>query len=244
MDKTAILWRMDTPDHLCPYGLKAKDLLERKGFRVEDHLLKSKAEADKFKAEHHIETTPQAFIDDRRIGGYDAVRQFFGMKKLKDTGTKYDPVIAIFAVSLAMAGAFTWYVGGSFSSPQLLFWFIAIAMILLAVQKLKDLSGFSLQFITYDVLAMRWIPYSYIYPFAEAYTGVGMLAGFPPLAVAPVGIFIGTVGAVSIVKAVYIEKKAIKCACVGGDSEVPLGFISLTENLLMLGAGVWMLLRM
>lgn len=44
-----------------------------------------------------------------------------------------------------------------------------------------------------------------------------------------------------MIKAVYIEKRDIKCACVGGDSNVPLGFISLTENLFMMGMGIWMI---
>ena len=45
-------------------------------------------------------------------------------------------------------------------------------------------------------------------------------------------------------KAVYIDKRELKCACVGGDSNVPLGFVSLTENLMMIGMAVWMLARM
>jgi hypothetical protein len=49
------------------------------------------------------------------------------------------------------------------------------------------------------------------------------------------------IGAVSVFKEVYINKRELKCACVGGDSKVPLGFISLTENLMMIGMGVWML---
>jgi hypothetical protein len=49
------------------------------------------------------------------------------------------------------------------------------------------------------------------------------------------------IGAVSVFKAVYLDKRELKCACVGGDSKVPLGFISLTENLMMIGMGVWML---
>ena len=57
----------------------------------------------------------------------------------------------------------------------------------------------------------------------------------------PVAIFIGTVGAVSVFKAVYIDKRDLKCACVGGNSNVPLGFVSLTENLMMIAMGVWML---
>jgi hypothetical protein len=51
-------------------------------------------------------------------------------------------------------------------------------------------------------------------------------------------------GAFSVFKAVYIDRRELKCACVGGDSNVPLGFVSLTENLIMVLMGVWMPLRM
>ena len=57
---------------------------------------------------------------------------------------------------------------------------------------------------------------------------------------APLALFIGTIGAVSVFKAVYIDKRELKCACVGGSSNVPLGFVSLTENLFMMGMGLWM----
>ena len=60
--------------------------------------------------------------------------------------------------------------------------------------------------------------------------------------VAPVGIFIGAIGGWSVFKAVYIDKRELRCACVGGGSNVPLGFVSLSENLGMLGMGIWMLL--
>ena len=38
-DKTAKLYRMVMEQHLCPFGLKSKDLLERQGYLVEDHHL-------------------------------------------------------------------------------------------------------------------------------------------------------------------------------------------------------------
>ena len=115
-------------------------------------------------------------------------------------------------------------------------------MTLLAVQKLKDLYSFTNSFITYDLLAMRWIRYGYIYPFIEAYAGIGMVAQLQPLAVAPFSLFIGTVGAISVFKAVYIDKRQLKCACVGGDSSVSLGFVSLSENLFMIAGALIMLL--
>ena len=58
----------------------------------------------------------------------------------------------------------------------------------------------------------------------------------------PIALFIGTVGAASVFKAVYIDQRELKCACVGGSSNVPLGFISLTENLMMVAMAVWMAL--
>ena len=50
----------------------------------------------------------------------------------------------------------------------------------------------------------------------------------------------GTGGAISVFKAVYIDKRELKCACVGGSSNVPLGFVSLTENIMMVAMAVWM----
>ena len=90
------------------------------------------------------------------------------------------------------------------------------------------------------------MPYGYAYPFLELYAGVGMMALIGTGSaliwlVAPVAIVIGSIGALSVIKAVYIEKRDLKCACVGGGSNVPLGFVSLSENLIMLGMGLWML---
>ena len=76
----------------------------------------------------------------------------------------------------------------------------------------------------------------------EAYAGIGMVAQLPALAVAPFSLFIGTVGAISVFKAVYVDKRELKCACVGGDSNVPLGFVSLSENLFMIVGALIMLL--
>jgi hypothetical protein len=58
----------------------------------------------------------------------------------------------------------------------------------------------------------------------------------------PVALLIGGIGAVSVFKAVYIDRRDIKCACVGGSSNVPLGFVSLTENLMMIAMAIWMAL--
>ena len=95
-------------------------------------------------------------------------------------------------------------------------------------------------FLNYDLLARRWVRYGYVYPFGEALAGVLMIAGALTWISAPVALIIGTIGAVSVFKAVYVDKRELKCACVGGSSNVPLGFVSLTENLVMIAMGLWM----
>lgn len=242
MSKTAILYRMVTDNHICPFGLRSKDLLEREGYDIDDRPLTSREETDAFKAKHNVKTTPQTFINDERIGGFDDLRTYFGKGEAGQTGTTYTPVIAIFSVAALLALAFQYTVAGAYFSIRTLMLFIAFSMSLLAVQKLKDLFSFTNSFITYDLLAMKWLRYAYIYPFVEAYAGIGMVAQLPALAVAPFSLFIGTVGAVSVVKAVYIDKRELKCACVGGDSNVPLGFVSLTENLFMIAGALLMFL--
>ncbi|CAD5263981.1 Glutaredoxin [Alteromonas sp. 38] len=240
MSKTAILYRMVTDDHICPFGLRSKDLLEREGYDIDDRPLTSREETDALKAKHNVKTTPQTFINDERIGGYDDLRTYFGKGEAGQTGTTYTPVIAIFSVAALLALAFQYTVAGAYFSIRTLMLFIAFSMTLLAVQKLKDLFSFTNSFITYDLLAMKWLRYAYIYPFVEAFAGIGMVAQLPALAVAPFSLFIGTVGAVSVVKAVYLDKRELKCACVGGDSNVPLGFVSLTENLFMIASALLM----
>jgi glutaredoxin len=242
--KTAKLYRMVMPDHVCPYGLKSKDLLERQGFTVEDHHLETRENTEAFKKAHGVDTTPQTFIGGERIGGYDDLREHFGQRVKDEDETSYEPVIAIFSVALLMAIAASWHAFGSVLTVRAFEWFIAISMCILAIQKLQDVESFSTMFLNYDLLARRWVRYGYVYPFGEALAGILMVAGALIWIAAPVALFIGTIGAVSVFKAVYIDKRKLKCACVGGSSTVPLGFVSLTENLMMIAMGIWMPLRM
>ena len=242
--RTAELYRMVMPDHLCPYGLKSKHLLESQGFEVEDRQLTTRAETEAFMETHGVETTPQTFIGGARIGGYDALRAHFGKPVRAGGETTYLPVIALFGMAAAMAVAGVWAGFGTLATWRLAEWFIAIAMCLLALQKLRDVESFSTMFLNYDLLARRWVPYGYVYPFAEGIAGVLMIAGVLIWIAAPLALFIGTVGAVSVFKAVYVDRRELKCACMGGSSDVPLGFVSLTENLMMVAMALWMLARL
>ena len=239
--RRAILYRMVMPDHTCPWGLKAKDLLQRQGYEVDDRPLTSRAETEAFKAEHGVATTPQAFVGGKRIGGYDDLRRFLGKRVTDPKATSYRPVVALFIMTALMALSLEYASGRPLLTMHALQMFIAISMSVLALLKLQNIDTFSAMFLNYDLLARRWVPYSYVYPFAEGAAGVLMIAGALNWISIPIALFIGTIGAVSVFKAVYIDKRELKCACVGGSSNVPLGFISLTENLMMVGMALWML---
>jgi glutaredoxin 3 len=72
----AILYRMVLPDHTCPFGVRAKEMLEMSGYEVDDRVLASRKEVDAFERGHGVETTPQVFIDGERIGGCDDLEEY------------------------------------------------------------------------------------------------------------------------------------------------------------------------
>ncbi|RYD53694.1 MAG: glutaredoxin [Sphingomonadales bacterium] len=241
--KRAMLYRMVMPGHVCPFGLKSRWLLERHGYTVDDRWLKTRAETDAFKAEHGVKTTPQTFIGGKRIGGHDDLRRFFGGHVPEPGETSYTPVVAVFAMTALMAMATSHAVSGSPFTVRAGEWFVSFSMVVLAMLKLQDVERFSTMFLNYDLLGSRWVPYAYVYPFAEGLAGVLMAANALDWLSIPLALFIGGVGAASVFKAAYLDRRELKCACVGGASNVPLGFVSLTENLFMIAMAVWMLAR-
>ena len=134
--RKAVLYRMMMPQHTCPYGLKAKDLLERQGFQVEDHWLTTREETDRFKADHGVKSTPQTFINGQRVGGFDDLRRHFGRAANDPNATTYTPVVAVFSMTALMALAASYAVYGTPLTVRTAEWFIAFSMCVLAVLKL------------------------------------------------------------------------------------------------------------
>jgi glutaredoxin len=78
--RTAILYRMVLPDHTCPFGVRAKELLAEHGYDVDDRILRSREEVDRFEQEQGVMTTPQVFIDGQRIGGSDELESYLSRR--------------------------------------------------------------------------------------------------------------------------------------------------------------------
>mgnify|MGYP002653778189 CR=1 FL=1 len=151
-----------------------------------------------------------------------------------------------YLAGVLLAVAVAWGTGGAaaLATAHAVQLFLGFATALLALQKLRDIEGFVNGFLGYDMLAQRVPRYARVYPWAEALVGLLMISGAAVWLMAPLALVIGGIGAVSVFKAVYVDRRELKCACVGGQSNVPLGFVSLTENLVMIGMAVWMVARM
>lgn len=243
MKQRATIYRMVTDDHLCPWGVKSKDLLRRHGYDVEDHHLTTAEANDQYKEENGYDETPQIFIEGKHVGGYDELREHLGKSPDPKEGKSYQPVLAVFAITFLMAVTTSWAATGGFAPIRLAELFVAFSMCVLSILKLQDLRSYATGFVQYDLIARHYVPYAYLYAFIEGLGGILMIAGLLTFFVAPVVLIVSTIGAISVTKAVYIDKRDLNCACVGGGSSVPLGFLSLTENLIMMAMAIWMLVK-
>lgn len=75
---SATIYRMVLPEHECPFGRRAKDLLDDNNFDVEEHILSTRDEVEAFKAEHNVSTTPLIWVDGKLIGGSSDLEKFLG----------------------------------------------------------------------------------------------------------------------------------------------------------------------
>lgn len=75
-ERKATLYRMVLPDHTCPFGVRAKAMLESAGYDVDDRILGTRDEVDAFQQEQGVKTTPQVFIGGERVGGSDDLERY------------------------------------------------------------------------------------------------------------------------------------------------------------------------
>ena len=234
--KQATLYRMVMPGHTCLRAEVARSA-QPQGLRGRGQTLASREQTDAFKKEHGVETTPQVFINGRRVGGYDDLRKFFGMSVKDKNAVTYTPVIALFAMAAAMALAASW---ASASSGAFR----------------RQSGSWPLPCVSWRCRSSRtWTASRRCSSTTTCWPSAGF--GMPISTRSrshrrrPDGRGRGDVGVDSVgavhrdrrgrvgFKAVYVDRRELKCACVGGDSNVPLGFV-LTENLMMVAMALWM----
>ena len=74
--RTATLHRMVLPDHVCPFGVRAKAMLEQAGFEIDDRQMTSREEVDAFEEQEGVRTTPMTFIDGQRYKTSEELEEY------------------------------------------------------------------------------------------------------------------------------------------------------------------------
>ncbi len=106
--------------------------------------------------------------------------------------------------------------------------------------KMLNLRGFASSYASYDVIAKRWMPYGYVYPFIELALGVAFLLRFKPFATNLATVVVMAISSIGVIQSL-LQKKKIQCACLGTVFNLPMSSVTLIEDLLMVGMAVAML---
>jgi hypothetical protein len=144
----------------------------------------------------------------------------------------YKPILLIFAYILgitllieASAGEFHWM--------RWMNHFMAGFFIVFSFFKLLDLTGFADSYSTYDIIAEKWHGWGYVYPFVELGLGLAYLTGADMLITNGITFVVMSISIVGVLQSV-LNKRKIRCACLGAVFNVPMSTLTIIEDALMI----------
>ncbi len=111
--------------------------------------------------------------------------------------------------------------------------------------KFLDLSGFAASYARYDLVAEKWKAWRYIYPFVELMLGMAFLAASGTnwlIAVNIATLILMVIGTAGVIRSL-VRKDQVRCACLGAVINLPLGVVTLIEDLGMAAMAAFMLYR-
>ena len=109
--------------------------------------------------------------------------------------------------------------------------------------KMLDLKGFSDSYQMYDLLAKKFKTWGIIYAFIELALGIAYISDFNPLWTNIITFIIMSFSIIGVVKSV-LDKKKIKCACLGAIFNLPMSTLTIIEDGLMILMSAWTILEM
>ena len=140
----------------------------------------------------------------------------------------YIPLGVLVFIAMFAAISITYGVGGGLM--QGMHYFMGFFLCQFAMLKIFHLKKFVEGFGRYDLVAMNYLFYAYLYPFIELSLGLAYLSFVFLKATYLITILIGAIGSIGVVKAL---KKGLdlRCACMGTVLDVPLSTVTLTEDI-------------
>ena len=153
----------------------------------------------------------------------------------------YKPLLLIvgFIASVSLLSQFP------FSSFSFMLWmrhFMAGFFIVFSFFKLLNLQGFANSYSMYDIVAAKWKSWGYAYPFVELVLGLLYLTNIAPLATNISTALILGISSIGVIKS-NMDKKKIKCACLGDVFNLPMSTVTIVEDFSMVGMSLIMLFQ-
>ena len=154
----------------------------------------------------------------------------------------YKPLLIVFAFITGIATITEWQ-HGQFNWMQWMNYFMGGFFITFSFFKLLDIKGFADGYRTYDLLAKENYRYAFVYPFIELGLGIAYITGWQPLFTNIVTLIVMVVSSVGVIQSV-LNKRKIRCACLGSVFNLPMSTITIIEDLLMAGMALFSLLML
>jgi copper chaperone CopZ len=163
-------------------------------------------------------------------------------EKKKNLLETYKPLLLIFGYILALS-LITAAAPGTFRWQAWMNHFMAGFFLVFSFFKLLDLKGFAGAYAMYDIVAGRWKDWGYIYAFIELGLGFAFLTGFRPVLTNAVTLLVMTVSITGVLQSV-MDKRKIRCACLGAVFNLPMSTVTILEDGLMIAMSGIMLITM
>jgi len=145
----------------------------------------------------------------------------------------YKPVLLIGAYITGVT-FLTGAVNGSFNWHAWMQNFMAAFFLAFSFFKLLNLKGFAESYSSYDIIAKKWPGWGYLYAFIELGLGIAYLVNFNPMVTNAVTFVVMTISIIGVLQSV-LNKKKIRCACLGAVFNLPMSTITIIEDALMIG---------
>lgn len=151
----------------------------------------------------------------------------------------YKPLLLVFAF-IIMVVTITSFRDGKFHTMYWMHYFMGGFFIAFSFFKFLDLKGFADSYSSYDLLATKWYSYGMIYPFLELGLGLAYISNWEPLVTSVVTVALMGFSSIGVIKAV-MNKRKIRCACLGAVFNLPMSTVTIVEDLLMVAMGIIMI---
>ena len=154
----------------------------------------------------------------------------------------YKPILLIFGYIIVIT-LLIQLIHVSFNWMQWMSHFMASFFLVFSFFKFLNLKGFTESYAMYDIVAKQWNGWGYIYAFTELALGLAYFTGFNPLLTNTVTFVVMTISIIGVLQSV-LNKRKIKCACLGDVFNLPMSTITIIEDALMIAMSAIMLLTM